>query len=267
MEALNDIRVSGTPGNNDLMLSNKMKQRHYDVASELRKRLTELRPSTVAYDSISRLVSMQYDSVTIERVSFIRAHPHSLASSIDLYVLQDRLPVAEVETLYKMLDPAARKVDLLLKLPAKIQAKKNVAVGKLAPDFSAPDSSGKIISLHNFRGHYVLLEFWANWCVPCRKQNPQWAAIYKKFADKGFKILQFSMDVKKDEEKWKAAIRKDGLSWHQISDLLGFASPVVQAYGVQPIPDNFLIDPNGKILARGLEPDAIEMKLTELLSK
>jgi alkyl hydroperoxide reductase subunit AhpC len=103
--------------------------------------------------------------------------------------------------------------------------------------------------------------------VPCRKQNPQWAAIYKKFADKGFNILQFSMDVKKDVEKWKAAIRKDGLSWHQISDLLGFASPVVQAYGVQPIPDNFLIDPNGKILARGLEPDAIEKKLTELLSK
>jgi peroxiredoxin len=173
----------------------------------------------------------------------------------------------EVEKLYNSLSSEARANDMVSMIPAKIKAKKSVAAGNTAPDFTSTDTLGRMVKLSDFRGKYVLLDFWASWCVPCRKQSPQLKEVYKKYADKGFTILQYSVDEKKDADKWKAAIQKDGLLWPQISDLGGLESNVSKLYGVQPIPDNFLIDTKGVIIGRGFEPQELEEKLSKLLNK
>lgn len=129
------------------------------------------------------------------------------------------------------------------------------------------DTSGNPVKLSDFRGKYVLLEFWANWCVPCRAQHPHLKEVYKKYNDKGFTILQYSVDEKSAADKWKAAIVKDELVWTQTSDLAGLASMVAKTYGVQPIPDNFLIDPTGKIIGRRLQGKELEKMLDELIDK
>ena len=146
----------------------------------------------------------------------------------------------------------------------KIVARKRVNIGNPAPDFVSTDTSGNSIRLSSFQGKYVLLEFWANWCVPCRQQSPHLVEMFKKYGDKGFTIVQYSTDEKNAEEKWKAAIRKDKLTWTQVSDLNGFENKVSKLYGVQPIPDNFLIDPAGIIIGRRLEGKELEEKLKNI---
>jgi peroxiredoxin len=126
------------------------------------------------------------------------------------------------------------------------------------------DTSGKAVKLSDFRGKYVLLDFWASWCVPCRKENPFLLEAFNKYRDKGFVIISISMDHVK--ESWLKAIEQDRLNWVHLSELNGLDNKVARLYGVQPIPDNFLIDPQGRIVARKLYGNDIEKKLAELIA-
>jgi peroxiredoxin len=135
--------------------------------------------------------------------------------------------------------------------------------GAMAPEVSLPGTDGKIITLSSFRGKYVLLDFWASWCGPCRGENPNVVAAYERFKDKNFTILGVSLDNKK--EAWEKAIKDDGLVWTQVSDLKGWSSAAAALYAVQSIPTNFLIDPKGKIIARNLRGNELEEMLQEVL--
>jgi len=138
------------------------------------------------------------------------------------------------------------------------------AIGAVAPDlaFSSPD--GKVIKLSDLRGKIVLVDFWASWCRPCRMENPNVVAAYKKFKDKGFTIYSVSLD--QDAAKWKGAIQQDGLEWpNHVSDLKGWQSAAAMMYGVQGIPAQFLLDKDGKIVAKNLRGEQLEEKLAELL--
>jgi peroxiredoxin len=140
-----------------------------------------------------------------------------------------------------------------------------IQVGQVAPDISLPDASGKTMPLSSFRGKYVLLDFWASWCGPCRQENPNVVNMHSLYKDKGFTVYSVSLDNNKSN--WETAIAKDNLQWNHVSDLKMWNSVVVTLYQIDGIPLTFLLDPDGKIIAKNLRGPELEKKLSEIFTK
>jgi peroxiredoxin len=143
------------------------------------------------------------------------------------------------------------------------QQKSALKLGQPAPDFTLPDPDGKMVSLSSFKGKYVLVDFWASWCGPCRQENPNVVAAYKQYSSKNFTILGVSLDKAKDP--WLKAIKDDQLTWTHVSDLKYWESSVVPMYNIQGIPFNVLLDPQGNIIATNLRGTSLQAKLSEVI--
>ena len=168
-----------------------------------------------------------------------------------------------MEQRYNMLDENIRNTQIGKSLKDFIAYNKVGAVGTDAVDFTQNDVNGNPVTLSSFKGKYVLVDFWASWCRPCRAENPAVVKAYNKFKSKNFTILGVSLDQEK--AAWVKAIENDKLTWNQVSDLQQWNNAVAQLYRIQSIPGNLLIDPNGKIIARDLRGSQLEKKLCELL--
>ena len=187
-----------------------------------------------------------------------------LAAYITLTQLANQLPIEELETIVSSFPSNIQKSPFVIALNEKLSVDKRTAIGEPFIDFTHPDAEGNLITFSSVTGeNYVLIDFWAGWCTPCRQENPNLVNLYKQYKDKGFDIFGVSLDRRKQE--WLDAVEQDGLLWSQVSDASGWANPIAKMYGVQSIPSNLLIGPDGKIIAKNLRGEELANKLAELL--
>ena len=185
---------------------------------------------------------------------------HASALIINNFVVKNK-DLAEVERMYDGLTPRIKNAYLGRKLKATIDNIKKTSLGNVAPDFTLQAPDGKNVSLADFRGKYVLLDFWASWCGPCLREVPNVKKVYDKYHDKGFEILSVSLDDKKDN--WTNAIEKYDLNWVHVSSLQGWDCPVAKLYNVSGVPAMLLIDKEGKIIATKLRGELLMEKVAE----
>ena len=199
---------------------------------------------------------------------FVSTHPQSPLAlyALQMYVKNDPDDPA-LRSLFDGLSPAVKGSTGGKAFDEKLIIAAKTSIGSMAMNFTQNDTLGKPVSLSAFRGKYVLLDFWASWCGPCRAENPNVVRAYTKYHPKGFEILSVSLDRPGDKDKWLKAIHADKLDWTHVSDLRFWQNAVAVQYGVGSIPQNFLIDPQGKIIAKRLRGDELDEKLGEIFGR
>jgi peroxiredoxin len=244
---------------------------HHNANATINKLTEEQRADTAyanaAFKTIDKKVRAFRASRGEQLLEFAKANPDSYFALQGLSEL-----VSGYSRKSEEIFPVFNKLNEKLRLSYQgqslyklLNASTVTAMGATAPNFTQNDVNGNPVSLSDYKGKYVLVEFWASWCAPCRAESPNLIKQYAAFKDKGFEILGVSVDS--DKAKWMEAIQKDGLTWTQVSDLKGWESEARKVYGISGVPANFLVDPNGKIIGAHLVGEKLNKKLEELLSK
>ncbi len=272
---LQNIKVSGSQAQTD----------HEGITREIMHTVDSLKEvaKSEAFKT-DQLMQQQYSAilggiivkVMNDQQAFIHRHPDASVTPFLLYSLSTSplLSPGMLEIFYNDLPAAAKERSMGRVIAANLAKVKQtqaaneaktpgIAIGSPAPAFTLTDTLGNPISLASFKGKYVLVDFWASWCKPCRQENPNVKKAYNTYKDKGFNVLGVSVDEEKQQAQWLAAIRHDQLTWAQVYTK-GWETDVVKAYHITAIPQNFLLDPNGIVIAKNLRGEELQIKLESL---
>jgi len=271
VDSLRTANVTGTPTNIESQAYKTAMKPVNDIYETMTAKMKAASPAqreSAEYKQEMEAMDKKADELT-EPINkkFVKAYPKSVISLDVLRSLAYGADYAEIAPLYASLSPSLKESESGKKFGEQLAKMKNVALGATAPDFAMADTDGKMVKLSSFRGKYLLVDLWASWCGPCRQENPNVVRTFNKYKDRNFTVLGVSLDRPDAKDKWIKAIKDDGLTWTHVSDLKFWNNEVAQMYGVQAIPQNFLLDPNGKVIAKNLRGDALDAKLAEVLSK
>jgi peroxiredoxin len=236
--------------------------KEYYAASEDKRKSKEFGDYIDKKDSTNEVLSQDLNK------QFIAANPDSYICLRAMQNVGGPYPDFNVlQPLYSKISANVRSTTAGVAYQKYLDVLKTVAIGAMAPEFAQADTNGKMIDLASFKGKYVLIDFWASWCGPCRAENPNVVKAYNSYKNKNFTILGVSLDRPGKHDAWLKAIHDDHLTWNHVSDLKFWNSETAALYGIHAIPQNFLIDPSGKIIAKDLRGDDLEKKLAEIFGK
>lgn len=259
--------ITGTQAQADYLQYNILTSEMLGKFKEITQRFSKVYyakvKDTVKIKELQNEAKPIYAKVEAALDSFILSHPDSYVT-VDL-ITDNKTAVIDLETFGRYYDPLSKRVLAGFngkKLTARYDKAKQTALGK-AVDFRQTDDKGNEFKLSSLRGKYVLVDFWASWCVPCRAENPHLLKAYNELKDKNFEIVGVSLDETKSA--WLNAVKHDGMPWIQVSDLKGFKSDVALQYGISAIPQNFLINPEGIVIAKNLRGENVNEKIAEFV--
>ena len=265
IDSLDRAKVTGSTIHNDLLAFKKYLQPVDELSAKLNSDY-QIASSMSDEDRMNEIIA-EYENLRIEQVNmikkFVKERPQSYISPfiIRQYLSYD-MELPELDELLVELDSVVHDSDDYKALNERVETLKSVAIGMPAVDFALNDTTGNPISISSFRGKYLLIDFWASWCGPCRRENPNVVKLYNDFNDKGFEIIGVSLDEHRN--RWINAIIQDGLTWPHVSDLKGWASAAGRLYAINSIPATVLLDREGKIVAKNLRGETLRKKLEEL---
>ena len=271
-DSISKAQITGSPINDDNKRLLTQLKPVIDEAKALQFESVKASPAEQNTAEFQNKMQARHKKLELEEKAtlkkFIVANPSSYLSLLALYSVGGPSPnPPEIDSLYKVLSPELKNTESARNFEKSLDALRSTAVGVMAPDFTQADVNGTPVKLSSFRGKYVLIDFWASWCGPCRQENPNVVKAYNRFKDKNFTILGVSLDKTDGKANWLAAIKSDGLTWTEVSDLKFWNNEAAELYAVKSIPANFLIDPTGKIIARDLRGDDLENELQQVLGK
>jgi peroxiredoxin len=270
-DLLKNAKVEGPKTNTDNVRYNEATKQVNEEDDALEAKVKNATPEQKNSDAFEQEIHTETKALEAKENAinkkFIRDNPDSYISLNALESFAYSNDYADIAPLYNGLTDEVKQSERGKEFGDRLPKLKAVAIGATAPEFAEADTSGKVISLASFRGKYVLVDFWASWCGPCRRENPHVVKTFNMYKGKNFTILSVSLDKPNAKDKWLAAIHKDGLTWTHVSDLQFWKSKTADLYGVRAIPQNFLIDPDGKIVGKNLMGLDLTDKLAEIFGK
>ncbi|MCF8298189.1 MAG: AhpC/TSA family protein [Saprospiraceae bacterium] len=260
--------IEGSPAS-ELVYSTNDSISFYKVKLDTLNKIYQKYYYTDKRDSISKILTEQYMGIEKLQKDYVRKTIKENYNSLACLIFIDNLEIKDDYEVFKNLaNTLYEKYPenlFVVELNKSVKLEGKTAIGEIAPEIVQADTSGKMVSLSSLRGKVVLIDFWASWCGPCRRESPNMVRIYNQYKDKGFEIFGVSLD--KSAEGWIGAIEKDKLSWTHVSDLKYWQSVPAKEYGVSSIPFTYLIDKNGRIIAKGLRGAELEQKLAEIFGE
>ncbi len=262
----NDVVVTGSKSHQAFIVYKQETKAADDMLDDYNTKFDEaiVKNDSVEMTKMDNSYQEVFNNITAIRLNYIEKN---ISSPVALYVLDRALgsnQESRVEALFSKISPSIQSSEDGVEMAINLKTLR----GKPAPDFISKDTADAAVSLSSFKGKYVLLDFWASWCAPCRAENPNVVNAYQKFKNKNFIVVSVSLDDVQDKSKWIAAIYKDGLNipgWIHLSDLKSMNSPLAKLYGIKGIPANFLLDTQGNIIDKDLRGDMLDKKLEEVL--